>query len=39
MLAALERHDLETASIWRCYYPSATGGWVDLRELRKALKG
>lgn len=39
MLAALERHDWETASIWRRYYPSATGDWVDLRELRKALKG
>ena len=39
MLAALERHDWETASIWRRYYPSATSDWVDLRELRKALKG
>lgn len=37
LLAALTRHDWQRASIWRLYYPSATGDWVDLRELRKAL--
>lgn len=37
MLAALERHDWRPSNIWRYYYPSATGDWVDLRELRKLL--
>jgi hypothetical protein len=37
MLDALERHDWHASSIFRYYYPSATGDWVDLRELRKML--
>jgi len=39
LLAALTRHDWQSKNIWRYYYPSATGDWVDLRELRKALLG
>jgi hypothetical protein len=37
MLNTLTRHDLCTSNIWRHYYPSATGDYVDLRELRKVL--
>ena len=38
LLSALTRHDWHSSGIWRHYYPSATGDWVDLRELRKALE-
>jgi hypothetical protein len=38
ILAVLNRHNWRSASIWRHYYPSATGDWVDLRELRKLLE-
>ena len=37
MLSTLTRHHLRSANIWRHYYPSATGDYVDLRELRKVL--
>jgi hypothetical protein len=36
-LEKLTRHDWRSASIWRHYYPSATGDWVNLRELRAML--
>lgn len=38
ILDALKRHDWNSSNIWRFYYPSATGDWVDLRELRKLLE-
>ena len=37
ILSALKRHDWHSSNIWRYYYPSSTGDWVDLRELRKLL--
>lgn len=37
MLDTLTRHDWHANNIWRHYYPSATGDYVDLRELRKVL--
>ena len=38
ILDTLKRFDWHTASIFRHYYPSATGDYVDLRELRKILE-
>ena len=38
LLSTLTPHDWRSSSIWRHYYPSATGDWVDLRELRKLLE-
>lgn len=35
---SLTRADYRPSSIWRHYYPSVTGEWVCLRELRKALR-
>src|SRR5574337_1056676 len=35
---SLTRSDYRPSSIWRHYYPSVTGDWVCLRELRKALR-
>jgi hypothetical protein len=34
----LTRADYSPSNIWRYYYPSATGDWVDLREVLKAVK-
>lgn len=36
-LEKLTRHDWQRASPWRFYYPSASGNWVDLNELRERL--
>lgn len=33
----LTRADYSPSNIWRHYYPSATGDWVDLREVIKAV--
>lgn len=33
----LTRADYRPSNIWRHYYPSATGDWVDLREVLKAI--
>lgn len=34
----LSRADYRPASIWRYYYPSANGDWVDLREVLKVVR-
>lgn len=34
----LTRADYRPSSIWRYYYPSATGDWVDLREVLKVVR-
>ena len=33
----LTRADYRPSSIWRYYYPTATGDWVDLREVLRAV--
>lgn len=38
LLGALTRHDFHAANIFRHYYPSCTGDWVDLQELRRFLQ-
>ena len=35
----LTRADYSPSNIWRYYYPSATGDWVDLREVLKVVRG
>lgn len=37
ILGMLTRHDWSPSNIFRYYYPSVTGDWVDLRELRTLL--
>lgn len=33
----LTRSDCKQSNIFRSYYPSANGDWVDLRELKKVI--
>lgn len=35
---SLARADYHPSGIWRHYYPSTSGDWVCLRELRTALR-
>jgi len=37
-IESLTRADYRPSGIWRHYYPSTSGDWVCLRELRAALR-
>ena len=37
-IGGLTRADWKPSSIFRHYYPSANGDWVDLRELKKIIE-
>ena len=38
LLSVLTRHGSRSSNIFKSFYPSCTGDWVDLRELRQMLK-